>query len=67
MFHEDFVELQMDHLTKNRIARIYDRGVCWPDRARLLQHWADMLDTMRGGGGAKVITLMPGVAGRNDA
>jgi hypothetical protein len=32
-----------------------------------MQNWADMLDTMRRGGRAKVITLMPGVAGRNDA
>ena len=45
------IEMQLDHDDPSTRA-IYDRGDGWDERAELMQHWADLIDRMRSGGGA---------------
>ena len=49
------IELQLAHVDTNGIRAIYNRAQYWPDRERLMQHWADRLDELRDGG--QVVTL----------
>lgn len=55
VWHPDVIELQLAHVDANGIRAIYNRAQYWPDRARLMQHWADGLDHLRDG--AEVVTL----------
>jgi integrase len=55
VWHPDVVELQLAHVDANGVRAIYNRAQYWPDRARLMQHWADRLDGLRDGG--HVVTL----------
>ena len=48
-FDADLIELQLDHLSADRIARIYNRGDVWPARVAMMQFWADKLDALRDG------------------
>ncbi len=32
---------------KNKIRGIYNRAAYWAERVRLMQHWADRLDSLR--------------------
>ena len=48
-WHPDVVELSLAHVDDNTTRGIYNRAKLWPDRVRLMQHWADRLDTLRDG------------------
>jgi len=60
-WHPDVIELQLAHVDANGIRAVYNRAQYWPDRVRLMQHWADRLDELRDGG--QVITLSRQAAG----
>jgi integrase len=61
VWHPDVVELQLAHVDANNTRAIYNRAQYWPDRVRLMQHWADRLDELRDGG--QVVTLSRRTAG----
>jgi hypothetical protein len=53
MWDSDVIELQIDHINKDIVARVYNRTgplSLIGARAKLLQHWADRIDTMVTGG-----------------
>lgn len=54
-WHPDVIELSLAHVDDNSVRGIYNRATLWPERVRLMQHWADHLDTMRDG--AQVVNL----------
>ncbi|HEX7783264.1 MAG TPA: integrase arm-type DNA-binding domain-containing protein [Sphingobium sp.] len=53
MWHADAIERQLAHADNNAVRRAYTRGEYWDERVRMMQHWSDHLDFLRGG--AKVI------------
>lgn len=53
MWHPDAIERQLAHTDNNAVRRAYTRGEYWDERVRMMQHWSDHLDLLRGG--AKVI------------
>jgi hypothetical protein len=55
VWHPDIIELQLAHVDADNIRATYNRAQYWPDRVRLMQHWADHLDDLRDGG--QVVTL----------
>jgi integrase len=55
VWHPDVIELQLAHVDADDTRAVYNRAQYWPDRVRLMQHWADRLDDLRGGG--QVVTL----------
>jgi integrase len=55
IWHPDIIELQLAHVDGDNIRATYNRAQYWPDRVRLMQHWADRLDHLRDG--AQVVTL----------
>jgi integrase len=54
-WHPDVIELQLAHVDADASRAVYNRAQYWPDRVRLMQHWADRLDDLRDGG--QVVTL----------
>lgn len=55
-WNSDIIEAQLAHQDKNSIRRIYNRADHLTERKKLMQEWADYLDTLRSG--AKVIPFM---------
>jgi len=49
------VRRQLGKGDKNKIRGIYNRAAYWAERVRLMQHWADRLDSLRDG--APVVPL----------
>jgi hypothetical protein len=43
------VRRQLGKGDKNKIRGIYNRAAYWSERVRLMQHWADRLDSLRDG------------------
>lgn len=43
----DVIERALAHRERNAIRRAYNRAQFWPERVRLMQHWADRLDELR--------------------
>ena len=41
------IEAVLAHQDENQIRRAYNRATYWPDRVKLMQAWADMLDEFR--------------------
>lgn len=60
-WHPDVIELQLAHVDADASRAVYNRAQYWPDRVRLMQHWADRLDDLRDGG--QVVTLSRQAAG----
>jgi hypothetical protein len=56
VWNQEAVEFQLAHVDYSVRAR-YDRDPLWGERVRLMQHWADKLETLRKG--AEVIPLGP--------
>ncbi|MET4514339.1 integrase arm-type DNA-binding domain-containing protein [Bradyrhizobium sp. I1.7.5] len=56
MFDRSLVELQLDHQDGSTRA-VYDRDDALPERVELMQYWADLLDTLQGGGRSKAKQL----------
>lgn len=46
-FNPDVIEAALAHQDKNTIRRTYNRATYWPERIKLQQEWADLLDTFR--------------------
>ena len=49
----EYIELQLAHVTKSPNGRAYDRVSFLPERRKMMQIWADYLDSLKTG--AKVI------------
>jgi integrase len=47
-FNPDVIEAALGHQDTNAIRRAYNRATYWPERVKMLQAWADMLDDFRG-------------------
>jgi len=46
-FNPDVIEAALAHQDKNAIRRAYNRASYWPERVKLMQEWADMLDQFK--------------------
>jgi integrase len=57
---DQVVRRQLGKGDKNKIRGIYNRAVYWAERVRLMQHWADRLDSLRDG--ARVAALCKSAA-----
>jgi integrase len=54
-FRADVIERQLAHCERNDVRGAYNRAEYLPERRKMMQQWADMLDAMRQG--AQVIPL----------
>ena len=55
------VRRQLGKGDKNKIRGIYNRAAYWTERKRMMQHWADRLDSLRDG--ASVVPLRKSATG----
>ena len=46
-FNPDVIEAALGHRDENAIRRAYNRATYWPERVKLMQTWADMLDSLK--------------------
>lgn len=46
-FNSDVIEAALAHQDEDEIRRAYNRATYWPERVRLMQEWADMLDEFK--------------------
>jgi integrase len=46
-FNTDVIEAALGHQDQNVIRRAYNRATYWPERVKLMQTWADLLDDFR--------------------
>jgi hypothetical protein len=54
-FHPDWIERQLAHDERNKVRAAYNHAEYLPERRRMMQQWADYLDTLKAG--AEVIPL----------
>lgn len=54
-YPSDWIERQLAHVEPNAVRRTYNHAEHMADRAKMMQQWADMLDTWKKGEGAKVL------------
>ena len=54
-FNPDVIERQLAHCERNEVRGAYNRAEYLPERKRMIQHWADYLDSIEAG--AKVVPL----------
>jgi integrase len=54
-FPPDVIELQLAHVERNRVRAAYNRAQRLTERRKMMQAWADYLDTLRSG--AKVVPI----------
>jgi len=47
-FDPDVIEAVLAHQEENEVRRAYNRAKYWPERVKLMQDWADLLDEFRG-------------------
>jgi integrase len=59
-FRSDVIERQLAHQEKNAVRASYNRAEYLPERRRMMQHWADHLDSLAGG---NVVSLTSKAAG----
>jgi len=52
-FRIDLIEHQLAHAVKDPLGRAYNRTSHLPERRRMMQAWADYLDSLRIGTGSK--------------
>lgn len=48
-YDPDVIESVLAHQDKNAIRRTYNRAAYWPQRVKLMQEWADLLDELKAG------------------
>jgi integrase len=48
LFHPDVIERQLAHQERSSVRRAYNHAEHWPERVRMMEWWADRLDTLRG-------------------
>lgn len=46
-YNPDVIEAVLGHQHLNAVRRTYNRASYWPERVKLLQEWADMLDELK--------------------
>jgi integrase len=46
-FNPDVIEAALAHQDENEIRRAYNRATYWPERVKLMQKWADILDDFK--------------------
>ena len=46
-FNPDVIEAALAHQDQNEIRRIYNRAAYWPERVKLMQEWANLLDDFK--------------------
>ncbi len=46
-FNPDVIEAALGHQDRNVIRRAYNRATYWPERVKLMQTWADILDELK--------------------
>ena len=56
------IERQLAHSERDKVRAAYNRAEYLPERTKMLQSWADMLDAMRHDGAGKVARLRRKVA-----
>src|SRR6185437_5909554 len=49
-FSGDIIERQLAHSSKNKVRAAYNKAQYLPERARMMQKWADLLDALAKGG-----------------
>ncbi len=59
-FNPDVIERQLAHCERNEVRGAYNRAEYLSERKRMMQHWADYLDSIETG--ARVISLHSHVA-----
>ena len=50
LWNPDAIERQLAHVEANAVRRAYARAQYWDERVRMMQHWSDHLDQLRGSG-----------------
>jgi len=48
-WHPDVIELQLAHAERNKVRAAYNRATRFAERRKMMQAWADYLDTLRAG------------------
>jgi integrase len=48
--HSEIIEKQLAHKTSNPLGEAYDRTEFLDERKKMMQHWADYMDTVASGG-----------------
>ncbi len=48
-WHPDVIELQLAHAERNKVRAAYNRATRLAERRKMMQAWADQLDTLRAG------------------
>ena len=48
-FHSDMIERQLAHAERNRVKAAYNRAQHLPERKKMMQAWADYLDSLKAG------------------
>lgn len=61
-FPADWIERQLAHIEPNAVRRTYNHAEHLADRAKMMQQWADMLDTWKKGASANVVPLRSAAA-----
>ena len=64
-WHKDAIERQLAHTPKDKVRASYNYAEYLPERKRMMQAWADYLDSLRAGG--KVVPLFAKAAGGDGA
>ncbi|MBF0503397.1 MAG: integrase arm-type DNA-binding domain-containing protein [Candidatus Riflebacteria bacterium] len=58
-FRPDFIEHQLAHAVRDPLGRAYNRTAHLEERRRMMQAWADYLDSLRAGETGAAATAMP--------
>lgn len=48
-YSRDAIERQLAHMERDNVRAAYNRAEYLPERRRMMQEWADYLDTLRAG------------------
>lgn len=59
-FRPDYIEHQLAHAVKDPNGRAYNRTAHLPERRKMMQGWADYLDTLKAGGNVVPMTRKAG-------
>jgi integrase len=60
-FSPDWIERQLAHTEPNSVSRTYNHADYLKDRAKLMQHWADLLDQWKNGA-SNIVSIKPAEA-----
>jgi len=63
-WHKDAIERQLAHTPKDKVRASYNYAEHLPERKRMMQAWADYLDSLKAGG--KVVPLFAKAAGQSN-